>query len=677
MKSYYYFPVVTCFLLCSFQLFAQVPPPIKWGEIPSADIEMTSYAADSNASALILCDFGESTINNDLNIEYVRHMRVKILNQKGYDWGTHSVMIYSADKTEYISDIRGATYSLENGKIIKTELDDDDVFKEKVDDERTTYKFTLPALKPGCIIEFSYKITSDGLWFMRSWAFQHDEPVKWSEYRIRTPRSISYAIVTLGFENYAIEELEEATQVFSGSASAFFGETIVRCNQYRWAVNNVPAIRDEPFITTVDDYKNQVVVQLSGYAYPGGVKKVLNDWGTLVNELIEHDNFGAMIDDTKSVKKLCSSITANCKTQKEKLEAVYNWVSNSIVRTGSARLFADQEPDDVIETKKGSNADITFLFLSMLKCLEIEAQPVILSTRGNGKIRDIYPMISQFNYVITRAMADSQYYMIDPTNPLRPMDLLPFSSLNTKGLIIKENTVQWTGITSAKSDNETAQSRITINEDGTISGYSEILYTDYGALFFRDEMLDKEPEEIAKDIFETEKFGFEIDSIEVVGLDSIHIKPYVKLWFHSSNYAQSNGDMIYVNPFIINRMWDNPLKMKNRKFPLDFGVKAVEKTIYTITIPDSFEVKETPKAKLISPGSFMSFDRKVQTEGNQIQILDVFNIKEVEVKTQNYAGIRQFFTRVVDAQSEQIVLQRKSLPAADHNLGVKTETNSK
>jgi hypothetical protein len=38
--------------------------PIKWGEIPIADLQMTSFPADSNASAVILCDFGESKLND-------------------------------------------------------------------------------------------------------------------------------------------------------------------------------------------------------------------------------------------------------------------------------------------------------------------------------------------------------------------------------------------------------------------------------------------------------------------------------------------------------------------------------------------------------------------------------------------------------------------------------------
>ena len=66
-------------------------PPITWGDIPRADLEMKSFPKDTNASAVVLCDYGESYFNDDLNIVFNRHVRIKILTTKGYEWGTASI----------------------------------------------------------------------------------------------------------------------------------------------------------------------------------------------------------------------------------------------------------------------------------------------------------------------------------------------------------------------------------------------------------------------------------------------------------------------------------------------------------------------------------------------------------------------------------------------------------
>src|SRR5690606_23706838 len=95
-------------IIFSFLLFVSAThlysqdPPIEWGEIPIEDLQFTSFPGDTNASAVILCDYGESKFNNDFHIEFTRHLRVKILNQKGYDWGTHAVRVYSKDGLERI-----------------------------------------------------------------------------------------------------------------------------------------------------------------------------------------------------------------------------------------------------------------------------------------------------------------------------------------------------------------------------------------------------------------------------------------------------------------------------------------------------------------------------------------------------------------------------------------------
>ena len=43
------------------QFYAQ-KPPIKFGEIPFEDMKMVRYDKDSSAAALILADFGQSSL---------------------------------------------------------------------------------------------------------------------------------------------------------------------------------------------------------------------------------------------------------------------------------------------------------------------------------------------------------------------------------------------------------------------------------------------------------------------------------------------------------------------------------------------------------------------------------------------------------------------------------------
>jgi hypothetical protein len=639
-------------------------PPITWGNIPKEDLEMKSFPADTNASALILCDYGETFLNDDLHLEFKRHLRVKILSAKGYELGTKSIILYTEEDTERIFDIEGVTYLLtSDGQIEKKELDDDDIFEEKVDDQHTRYRFTLPGLQPGCIIEIRYTIEANSLWFVRDWTFQHNEPVRWSEYRLRNPEAIAFASVCTGYESFTLNEKSYVQQMFSGQAASYLGKKIVQCVQMRWAVQNLPALRDEPYITTIEDYMNKVSVQLSGYAfYYGGSKKVLNTWDSLVQELIDSELFYKKIDATKSIREKASEITTGLTTPEEKLKALYRWVSNSIVWS-EERVFAKQDIDDVLDSKKGNNAEITFLLLSLLKSIEIPGDPIIVSTRSNGKIQSLYPIISQFNYVLARVNIGSQIYFIDATDPLRPIELLPTKVLNVQGLVIKKDAWEWITITSPRGRNVSAIAKLKLHEDGTVMGLLEEAYRDYAGLSMRRELREKSEIEVAKTTFETEQTGITLDSISFGSKDSISAPLFLKTSITANNYAISNGDLLYINPHIINRIRDNPFKTVTRKFPVDYSYRRINTTVVQIDLPNDFEVKEPIPNRSYTLGQDLAqFNRNVELDTHQVRILYKLFIRETEIKPKFYSQLREFYNQIIAAESEQLVLSRKKPP---------------
>jgi hypothetical protein len=640
-------------------LFAQ-DPPIQWGEVPKADLEMKTFPDDSNASAIILCDYGESSFNNSLHIIFDRTVRIKILTTKGYKHGTFCIPIYSFEDKEEIRNIEGVTYSLDDrGEIEKKELNKDDIIKEEVENEQTQYKFSLPGLKPGCVVEVRYEIESNSPYLMHGWVFQHSEPVRWSEYRIRTPVSIAYSTVFLGYEPYAVQEILEVNQMFSGLRTVL-GSDYVRCRLHRCAVQNLPALRDEPFITTIDDYVNKVDVQLAGYAFVlRAVEHTMNTWTSLVNELVEYKDFLERVDDTRRLRKKAEEITSGWSTPIEKMKALYAWVSNCVVWTGLDCKYSERDVDDVLESKKGSSADIAFLFLSLLKSAGIEGDPVILSTRDNGKIQVIYPIESQFNYVLARVTIGSNYYYLDPTDPLRPAELLPTKVLNTRGLVIKKDSVIWVPLTTKESYSNMSFAAMNLQADGSVRGTFEDAYRKYAGAFIRRSLRNKKEIDIAREQFDADEAGIAIDSVRVEGMDSIDTALKLKAWISSPGYAQSNGDLIYINPHILHRNKENPFKTKIRKFPIDYAYQRSTTSVTSITIPDSFEVKSMPADRSLRVGpNLLLYSRKMQVDSRQVQLMKRLEIRETEIDPKYYAQLKNFYAQMVDAESEQLVLER-------------------
>jgi hypothetical protein len=671
LNSYKYYAIYFLTIGLSSPVFSQ-DSPIRWGEIPKADLEMKYFPQDTNASALIICDFGESHYNNDLDIVFNRHLRIKIFTSKGYEWATHSTVLYTDDETERISKIEGVTYVLDDkGEIIQTPLSEKDIFEEDIDGKRTRYRFTLPGVKPGCIVEIRYSIKTKDVTLVRDWVFQHSEPVRWSEYQFRFPKCFSYTALHHGYEAYTIREINDFNYFFSGFAGSLFRDGSTPCTSMRWAVENIPALREEPYVTTIEDYIKKVEIQLSGYPNAlGSPKNYLKDWGALIDKLLDAEWFSKRIDVTKKVKIQAEEITSSFSSPEEKMRAIYDWVKNSIVYSGSNRRYAEQEVNEIMNSKKGNNAESTFLLLSLLQSVGISGDPVILSTRENGKIQKTYPIESQFNYVLARVQLGSEKYYLDATDPLRPLELLPKKVLNTTGLVIKKDTIEWVTITSPKRNSVSSLALLSLNEDGSFTGTFEDSHRDYGSLIMRHDLMDKKEIDIAKEQFKTEQMGITIDSIQIEGKDSILLPLKLKAWISSPSYAQLNGDLIYINPHILYRDQNNPFKSERRDFPIDYAYEISQMTLTNITIPNCFEVKERlVDRKLVVGSNFVRYTREIQVDSNIIQVRSKFEVRKIELEPEYYARLREVYTQMVALQSEQFVLARKK-PVIDSSKNV-------
>ena len=170
-------------LLCLVVLqdFAQ-KSPIKFGKISVDDFKQQVYSIDSNANAVVIGDIGHTEMvgNNKggFSLEFERHKRVRILNKNGYDIADVVINLYTnGTAEEELQSLKAVTYNLENGKVVETKLDTKaGVFKDKINKNLVSKKFTFPNIKEGCIIEFEYTIHSDFIFNFQPWHFQGEYP---------------------------------------------------------------------------------------------------------------------------------------------------------------------------------------------------------------------------------------------------------------------------------------------------------------------------------------------------------------------------------------------------------------------------------------------------------------------------------------------------------------------
>ncbi|TXH28684.1 MAG: DUF3857 domain-containing protein, partial [Cyclobacteriaceae bacterium] len=471
--------------------------PIKFGEVPMEDLKMTYYDKDSSAAAVVLVDYGEAYItimSSDVKMTIERHVRIKILRKEGLKWGDVAILLrQSGSSEERITTLKANTYNLVDGKIAITKLEKDGIFKDKYNRNFTQQKFTMPDVKEGSVIEYTYKISSDFWTYFPNWQFQRTIPTRWSEYWAMMPRSFHYEKYMQGYLTVAVNETKD-TYVDGVDVIA-----------HHWVVKNAPAFKEEPFMTSEEDFISRINFALAYINFPGRpTQEIMGSWAKLNKVLTEDDDFGRVIERSGFLRDIVTAVTANLTDPVQKIEAIHRYVKENVEWDGTE----DYYPGDlkkILEKKQGTSGDINVLLASMLDKAGIPVDMVLLSTRSHGFIRQAYPMTRQFNYIICAARLQDKVLLLDATEKHLPYTAIPERCLNGQGLVISKTNHGWINIEPKTKAKSTISVDLKVSADAEINGTINISDDGYNALRTRKEYHSKGEKGFTKDLLDQKR----------------------------------------------------------------------------------------------------------------------------------------------------------------------------
>jgi hypothetical protein len=293
----------------------------------------------------------------------------------------------------------------------------------------------------------------------------------------------------------------------------------------------------------------------------------------------------------------------------------------------------------------------------MLREIGLDAEPVVISTRNNGAIIDVYPIDDQFNHTIVRVKIDSEEYLLDGKNAKRPYNLLPVSNLNDKGLVIsaRENP-EWIPLKNTESNKLQTQIDISVQPDGTMNGKLQGTNTGFFAYIFREAFSSESEDDAFSEIVFNEDEKVEVDSVEITqdlrtGLYSYTIE--------FKKVAESTNDIIYINPIILNAITENPFKKKERRYPIDYDFDFTKVTILNYNIPEGWVVDEAPESKAFKlKDGTMFYRRIVKPSESTVSIRYDFLLDKLQFEPNRYDEIKNLYEIITEVNSEMIVLKR-------------------
>ena len=167
----------------------------KPGKIDPKHVKSEVCPIDSSASAYYILDYGLTRINSQLDVVLDHVVIIKILDNTEFDRGDVTIPYNSSSS---VSRLKAFTYNMENGSLVTTKLEKSNIFKEKVDDNTSNLKFSMPNVKEGSVIEYSYSVNYGNYRSLNPWYFQTSIPVIRSEYEILIPEYQNFSNQTRG-----------------------------------------------------------------------------------------------------------------------------------------------------------------------------------------------------------------------------------------------------------------------------------------------------------------------------------------------------------------------------------------------------------------------------------------------------------------------------------------------
>ncbi|MEM8523348.1 MAG: DUF3857 domain-containing protein [Bacteroidota bacterium] len=649
---------ILLFLLVIFPFTLTAQNVDEWGKVNSYYKNLTVYEQDTTAEAVILFDVGDLTISYD-NWQYTfqHRRRIKLLKESSLNRGTIKIPYYSGNNLEALNNLKAQAIA-PDGTVVK--LSKKDFFREKNDKGYSYINFAVPNLAIGTIIEYQYEIISSNVVELREWYFQHDIPVLYSRLKTAAPDLLPYLYLFQGSEY--LKKIDENTYSFHEE-----GKLKIQKNLYEmW---NVPAVKAEAYMTSYNDYRARIRFQLekilgkdntnfTGESYY--VKKeLLSSWANMAVSLQEHDSFGEQYLKKRNYKNLLANISpllATAKTEQEKAKIVYEYLTENVELSYPYGIFAEERLDKMFEKKVTNKGGINLMLLSMLKAQDIEAYPVLTSTRNHGKMLPEHAIFDQFNYLMVQAKLDGKLVLLDVGNSLRPMGYPALNALNYKAWVMNGERSHWINL-DVPSSHSVFQLKCQM-EDRQLKGHIRTKYNGYSAISERDAYQNSKDGKYWQDRFTND---LQLENFQVKNEETIKKDFYNEFDVSLEEQLFENEDFIYISPIVYSSFDENPFKSKKRYSSIDFPYQFFDQYLFELTIPEGYEVEQLPDmANVVLPKNGGSFQYRAMEGNGKVKITSSIKFKQLNFSPSEYPTIKTLFDIIVEKHGEQIVLKKIS-----------------
>lgn len=347
----------------------------------------------------------------------------------------------------------------------------------------------------------------------------------------------------------------------------------------------------------------------------------------------------------------------------KKLYAMVQKIENTdIGRTSTNGMIPRGSVELVLQDKKGTSKEITFLYLALARIAGLNARPERISTRERGIFDPNFLNADQLDAVVISMNIDEKEVVVDPGVKTAPFQALYWSHAGAAGVAMANGKVESviTPLQENKDNTTVRVGTLNLTADGAVSGTLKIGFTGQQAIRLRQIALRINPDAVKTELNQMlatqVPAGITAQVDRLANLDDPS-KQLVAIVPVSGSLASRTSDRLILPRLFFETRESNPFPAEeNRTLPVDMLYPTQDQEQITYTFPAGYAIDGKPEDAVFKWEENAAYQLRSKLETNSVTTARVLARGFTMLDAKQYTPLRDFYQKVVTADQQQLVL---------------------
>jgi len=455
------------------------------------------------------------------------------------------------------------------------------------------------------------------------------------------------------------DQVRIKTQNYSGTPEVLTDE---KQKKTIWKVNNILAVRTEPYSPANETYATNIQIAPQAFYYYNH-KGSYTNWKELGKWI-----FDDLLAERKSLPpatiERVKDLVKNEKTDKDKARKIYQYLQDKTryisvqIGIGGFQPIAASEVDRL---GYGDCKALVNYMQSLLNAANIASYYCIVSAGSEKKSMDpTYASMDQGNHIILCMPLKGDTTWLECTSQKIPFGFL--SDFTDDRLVLActadgGKLLHTPKLTTAENL-QIRKAKLMIQPDGSISGKMNTVYS--GSQYENQEPLIGKPvteqHKLLKEMYNIDNIDFE--TVLFAQKKDINPKLVEDITVNIRNYAPVNGNKMFLQLNAFNVKRSIP-EIKNRTLPVYINRGYTDEDTIIYTLPDNVNSELIIGQSKIFKSVFGEYFCKTSLEGNKLTYHRKFVLNDGTFPAEQYSAFSKFINDVNSADYIKLALSLK------------------